>query len=239
MVKNFVLVHGAWHGGWCWNEVVALLESQGHRVAAPDLPGHGDDSGGVDDATMENYVARICETIDSMEGKVILVGHSLGGMMISAVAEKIPQRIERLVYLCAFLPVDGESANILGARNLASGIRGNTALTEDRKAVVMNEALIQQVFYHDCSDEQVEYARTRLRPQALEPMGVKLSLGENFSLVPKHYIECIEDQAIHIVQQREMAARGNCSLVTSFNCSHSPFFTSPEAVTIALLSDAE
>ena len=76
MSKNFVLVHGAWHGGWCWNETKALLESQGHSVEAPDLPSHGDDSTDVNDVSLADCVNRVVASVENLEGKVVLVATS-------------------------------------------------------------------------------------------------------------------------------------------------------------------
>ena len=96
-MANFMLIHGAWHGGWCWHKVVAELSRRGHRVVAPDLPAHGDDSTTRELVTLEAYADRVVEHLDDVSGPVCLVGHSMGGMVISAVGERVPERIERLV----------------------------------------------------------------------------------------------------------------------------------------------
>jgi len=238
MSKNFVLVHGAWHGGWCWNETKALLESQGQNVEAPDLPSHGDDQARVNDVTLADCVDRIVDCVESMDGKVVLVGHSLGGVVISAVAERMPAAIEELVFVCAMVPRSGESANDCGRSNVASALRGNMVAAEDGKSVTVKPAVIPQAFYHDCTEEDRADAISRLCPQSTSVFAEKVTLtNEKFGGISKHYIECIEDQAIHLVSQREMAAGANCELVTSLNTGHSPFLASPEALVLALLSD--
>ncbi|MBD3648667.1 MAG: alpha/beta fold hydrolase, partial [Pseudomonadales bacterium] len=82
-MANFVLVHGAWHGGWCWQKVRTFLEERGHRVWTPDLPGHGDDPGDVADATLDNYVDRVVAPLDECDAPAVLVGHSSGGGVIA------------------------------------------------------------------------------------------------------------------------------------------------------------
>ena len=238
MSKNFVLVHGAWHGGWCWSETKALLESQGHCVEAPDLPSHGNDSTDVNDVTLANCVDRVVASVENLEGKVVLVGHSLGGFIISAVAERMRARIEELVFVCAMVPKSGESANDCGRSNVASVLRGNLVPAEDGKSVTLKPAFIPMAFYHDCAEEDQREATSKLCPQSTAVFAEPVTLtDENFGAISKHYIECLEDQAVHIVSQREMAAGANCELVTSLNTGHSPFMASPEALVLALISD--
>ena len=81
--SSFVLVHGGWHGAWCWERVVASLRNQGHNVVAPDLPAHGADRTPLVNRPYERYVPKICETLDSLDDRAILVGHSSGGMIIT------------------------------------------------------------------------------------------------------------------------------------------------------------
>jgi pimeloyl-ACP methyl ester carboxylesterase len=114
-MANFLLIHGACHGGWCWERVAPLLEAAGHSVAAPDLPGHGDDATPMSELSLERYGAFVAELAVSY-GPVVLVGHSMAGAVISRAAEAVPDQIERLVYLTAYLPQSGESlASLRGA----------------------------------------------------------------------------------------------------------------------------
>jgi len=107
----FVLVHGAWHGGWCWKKLSPLLRSAGHEVYAPSLTGMGGRSGllqpGINLDTHIQDITAVLQYEDLRE--VILVGHSYGGMVVTGVAEKVPERLSRLVYLDAFLPEDGRA----------------------------------------------------------------------------------------------------------------------------------
>jgi pimeloyl-ACP methyl ester carboxylesterase len=110
--KNvYVLVHGAWHGGWCWQKMTMLLREQGHEVHTPTLTGLGERSHllnpNIDLNTHIQDVVSLFEFEDLTD--VILVGHSYAGMVITGVAEKIPGRIRQLVYLDAFLPEDGKA----------------------------------------------------------------------------------------------------------------------------------
>ncbi|MDT0544689.1 MULTISPECIES: alpha/beta hydrolase family protein [Streptomyces] len=111
-MSTYLLVHGAWHSGQCWERVVPLLTSAGHRVAAPTLTGYGDKAHLLSpevglDTHVEDVVTLITEE-DLTE--VILVGHSYAGLVISSAANRIPDRIAHLVYLDAMVPEDGETA---------------------------------------------------------------------------------------------------------------------------------
>ena len=104
-MTTFVLVHGSWHGSWCWCRVVPELEALGHRVLALDLPGHGDDATPVARITLAAYAECVAAVVRGAAEPVVLVGHSFGGIVISQAAELIPERISRLVILNAPHPV--------------------------------------------------------------------------------------------------------------------------------------
>src|SRR6476469_2143288 len=108
-MKTFILIHGSWHSAWNWHKVVPLIEKAGHKAIAIDLPGMGRDKTPIDQVKMETTVEKICALIDSIPGKVILVGHSKNGIMISQAAEYRPQKIEKLVYLAAYLIPNGKT----------------------------------------------------------------------------------------------------------------------------------
>lgn len=114
-MTDFVLVHGAFHGGWCWEAVAALLTAKGHRVYAPTLAGcaeRSSESHGV--ITLRTHVDAIVDIIEADDlHDVVLVGHSLGGMVVTAVADRVLDRISSLVYIDAFVPESGQAARDL------------------------------------------------------------------------------------------------------------------------------
>ncbi len=97
-MSTYVLIHGAWHGGWCWNKVVPLLQQEGHRVLTPDLPGHGQDTTPLSAITLQLILQRLTDLLDSEVEPVILVGHSAGGLHITTLAHLRPQKVKTLVY---------------------------------------------------------------------------------------------------------------------------------------------
>jgi pimeloyl-ACP methyl ester carboxylesterase len=109
-VSTFVLVHGAWHGGWCWQRVAPLLRAAGHDVHAPSLTGLGDRAHLANRAIdLETHIADICALLEMENlGDVVLVGHSYAGMVIAGVADRAAARLKRLVYVDAFVPEQGK-----------------------------------------------------------------------------------------------------------------------------------
>ena len=108
-MKTFILIHGSWHSSWNWHRVIPILENQGHKAIAMDLPGMGRDKTPINEVKMQSTVEKICRLIDSVDGNVILVGHSKNGIMISQAAEYRPDKIEKLVYLAAYLIPNGKT----------------------------------------------------------------------------------------------------------------------------------
>jgi pimeloyl-ACP methyl ester carboxylesterase len=110
-MATFVLVHGGWHGGWCWQKVTPFLEASGHEVYAPTLTGLAERAAEASpDIGLDTHIQDVVSLLQekNLHG-VILVGHSYGGMVITGVVDAVPERIAHLVYLDTFVPRDGES----------------------------------------------------------------------------------------------------------------------------------
>lgn len=233
---NFVLVHGAWHGAWCWKKLVPELARRGHTVAAPDLPGLGEDRTPAGGVTLADYAMRIAAALDAQSEPSILVGHSMGGMAISAVAELRPEKILRLVYLCAFLPRNGESLLMLEERNPDPRVPPHITPDKEHFTATIDPDAVEELFYHDCSADDVAFAKSRLRPQSFPPLTAPVALtAGNFGRLPRTYIECTEDRAIVIGFQRQMQRLSPCDVVT-LETSHSPFLSAPALLAEALSS---
>ena len=227
-MSKIVLVHGAWHGGWCWYKLVPILEGQGHSVTAVDLPGHGRDKTPTSQVSLASYVASLSKTIEAIGEPVILVGHSLGGITISQTAETCAARVKGLVYVAGFLPQSGESARDVLRHATSSLLLPNRIPSEDQSSLTIRESALQDVFYSDCTREDIALAKLLLVPQAVEPTTTPATLTpEQFGRIPKYYIECTQDRALPIESQRSMQARATCAQVLSMNTSHSPFFSRP------------
>ena len=122
--RDFVLVHGAWHGGWCWDLVRERLEAAGHRVHTPTLPGLAERAGELTaDTSLADHIADLAHYITARDlSGFVLAGHSYGGMVITGVADLLKDRIAHILYLDAALPRDGESMISYGAPRPAEAI---------------------------------------------------------------------------------------------------------------------
>jgi len=230
-MSTFVLIHGAWHGAWCWERLTPLLRAAGHTVIAPDLPGHGVDATPWWRVTLGAYARRAREAARASGGPVIAVGHSMGGMVIGEAAAREPALFSGLVYLCAFLPQPGESLMSLATRDREAKTRGVMRRSLGRTTI--EPARAGEVFYNRCSASDVAAATPRLVPQPLLPLLQRAARPR--SPAPRRaYIECSEDHAIGIALQRFMRERAPVAHVASLATDHSPFYSAPDALAAAL-----
>jgi pimeloyl-ACP methyl ester carboxylesterase len=234
-MSTYLLIHGAWHGGWCWRKVAPLLRAEGHAVIAPDLPGHGEDKTPTSTVTLERYVNRVCEYATAQTEPVILLGHSLGGAIITQTAERCPESISALVYMCAFLPRDGESLMTWAQQDSQSLVSPNLVPMGEGIFGVKPEA-IHDALYGQCSDQDVEFAKLHLVLQAGQPFGEPMATtAERWGRIPRYYIECLRDRAITLEIQRAMQERSPCRKIFAIDTDHSPFFSAPEQLVDILL----
>lgn len=223
-MADFLLIHGSGHGAWCFRDLIPAIEAAGHTARAIDLPGHGDNPHPLADITLDLYRDAIIEAIDT---PVTLVGHSMGGYPISAVAEAAPHLVTRLVYLCAYVPI-GEMS-LVDRRKEAprQPLMSAVIRTEDGIGFDVDPGQAPDIFYQDCTEEQVAYALPRLCTQAIAPQAVAVPLGENYARVPRSYIRCTNDQTIPPEYQVTMTADWPAKDVYDIATGHSPFFAKP------------
>ncbi|MCX6135082.1 MAG: alpha/beta fold hydrolase [Ignavibacteriales bacterium] len=236
-MSTFVLIHGAWHGGWCWSKVAQLLRQSGHPVLTPDLPGHGGDQTPVGEITLKKYADSVVALLDQQPAPVILVGHSMGGLVISEAAEKRPEKVKSLVYVCAFLLRNGETLGGVAGRDSHALVMPNLVVAQDQVSARVAEGMIRQTFYTNCSLNDASSAQSRLVPQALAPFMTPLQLTEaRYGRVPRQYVECTHDRAISIGVQREMHANSPCRKIHTLETDHSPFLSAPQELASILIT---
>ena len=238
-MSDFVLVHGAWHGGWAWEKVVPILQAAGHKVEAPDLPGHGDDETPPEEVTLGGCAERIVGVLDSLEGPAILVGHSMGGIAVSGATERRPEKVGTLVYLCAFLLPDGASLFQVAQQDTESLATRYSEVDGERGVVTLSPAAAREAFYGECSQEDADRALARLRDAPIAPSATPVHVTEgNFGRVPRVYVTCLRDRAITPPAQKEMYTQTPCREVVSMQTDHAPFLSRPEELARHLLSIA-
>ena len=228
----FVLVHGAWHGAWCWDELTPLL---GGHVEAVDLPGHGADRTPVAGCTLDAYVARVVEALERAPEPAVLVGHSLGGITVAQAAERRPDLIRTAVFLAAYMPRHGESAYGLARLDTASEVTRDCCLL--RAADGLLDLLPQQIrgaMYDGCPEALADAAVARLCPEPLQPMSTPVTLtAERFGSVERVYALCLRDRILTPARQRAMVVAQPCPVV-ELDAGHSPFLSSPGELAAAL-----
>ncbi len=232
-MSTYVLVHGVWHGSWCWDRIVPLLEEKGHRVEAHDLPGHGRDTTPVSEVSTAAYVDSVCRILDAQSAPVILVGHSLAGLVISQAAEYRPHKIKTLVYIAALLLHNGESP--LNVPDTDSLLGPNMIDAEDGSLTIRDD-VIREAWYSDCSDEDAAWAQSLLVPQNPATFTTPINITEeNFGRIPRVYIECLLDKALSPWVQKKMYTETPCRVI-SMNTNHSPFLSAPKEFVEHLIS---
>jgi transposase-like protein len=155
----------------------------GHRVIRIDLPGHGKDQTPISEVSLTVYTDRVVAAIDELDQEVILVGHNMGGIVVSQAAEYRPNRIKSLVYLTAFLLQNGQNMLVIPANP-------NMLVSKDERTINVPTDKAKQTFYNNCLDADAAGAVSRLQEQATSPFMTPLSLTQNkFGQVPRYYIE--------------------------------------------------
>lgn len=229
--KNIILVHGAWHGAWCWERVVPLLRPLAN-VYAIELPGRAFEvSSEYKKITLKNYVETVETCLTSLAEPAILVGHSMAGLVISQVAEHYPEKIEKLIYVAAFIPHSGECLFDI-TKTFAELDMATELISEPlhNKMDIKRSAVTQQAFYNQCAPEWAEKALAQLSPEPLRAFTTPVTLTSAFGSVKKHYIKCTEDKALSNQEQDKMIAKTNITVVHELHTDHSPFFSQPDTL---------
>lgn len=234
-MTTFILVHGAWHGAWCWYRIVDALEQKGHRAIAIDLPGHGTDQSAIGDVSLEDMVERVGSAIEAAQEPVVLVGHSFGGTVITATAEKYSPRLKTLVYVTAIVPMNGQSTIDAARPDTDSLLPGTLTTSADGRAIMGTTGDLREIFYAGCPREDVSLARMMLVSESAKALeAVVRTTPQNWGNIPKVYVECTLDRAIGIAQQRRFWSAAQMADVRTLETDHSPFFSAPDALTSIL-----
>ncbi len=237
-MSHYILVHGAWEGVWTWENVAPRLEEQGHRVSVVELPGSLSNMKPVEDVTLEAYVSAVKEALDRSNDQVILVGHSLGGAVISQVAERFSDRIERLIYVAAFLLKNGGSAIEAMQSDPGGQLLSRLEFSEDQLYAEVPESVWREVGFHDAQPEAITDVLTKLATkQATEPFMAKLELSsERFGSIPKYIIRTATDRIFSPEFQTRMIENWAVEEVVTLESGHFPALSMPKELVDSILS---
>jgi pimeloyl-ACP methyl ester carboxylesterase len=230
-MASFVLIHGAGHGAWCWRDVLPLLHAAGHRARAIDLPSHGDDRTPPQSVTFDAYVGAVT---DALGPDTILVGHSLGGLSITAAADRAPDRVAALVYLCAWVPVPEVPLTEYRAQGTTPALRSASSVDPATDCATFARAAAVELFFQDCAPEDQAYALDRLSPQPMSIHRTPIHLTHPHP--NRHYIRCLQDRAIDPAYQRRVSQDWPAGHTHDLDTGHSPFFAAPDRLA-AILND--
>jgi len=237
MSKHFVLIHGAWHGGWCWDGVIRALEKRGHTAEAPTMPGHnpGDDRSLV---TFNSYVDKIIDVLERQAEPVILVGHSSAGFLLQSAAPRVPDKIERLVFHNAFVLPDGMAQLDLVPPDAAQAMTSAAKASLDNSVPVMEDFVRDELMAGEPADVQDALIK-RLTPQPLVLFTTKVSTEAFCKLnIPRTVLFCKVDASLPPGAYFGMAQNlGEFDLV-EIDGGHETLFANPETVAHGLIKAA-
>jgi pimeloyl-ACP methyl ester carboxylesterase len=238
-VARILLVHGAFGRAACWDRVAPGLRAGGHDVEAIDLPGAGDDDTPVAEVTLGRYAQRVCEAL--ADGPpAVLVGHSMGGMVITQAAANCPESIDRLIYVAAFLPEDGQS--LIDLTQLPEGagdaVQGGLVVEGDPPVARMPPEAARVGLMHCCDDDAAAWGTSLRGPQPVAPFTHPARLtgpgADAFAALPRAYVMCLQDRAIKPPLQRRMLEAAGCDPVLEIDTDHSVWASRPDELATAL-----
>lgn len=234
--KTFVLVAGAWQGAYAWQYVKPQLEKAGQKVIIVELPAHGSDNTPAYAVSIDAYRDKVISAINGAGGKVILVGHSMAGVVVSAVGEKIPAQLEKVVYIGAFLPATGQSLTDLAFTDAQSQLGPSLILSADSLTFDVKAENRINIFCQDGSATVQSLIAAQFKAEPTIPFSNKVTLTDaNFGSVDKYYVHTAQDHAVGMDLQNRMIAAAHITKTYSLNSGHCPFLSMPDAVTTTLL----
>jgi pimeloyl-ACP methyl ester carboxylesterase len=277
---TFVLIHGAWHAGSCWGRVAAAMAEAGHSVISLDLPGHGLNGmrvprsyktrpldgatfgselsplKGINATTYRDYVVDVVEkTSTATGGKVVLVGHSLGGVTCTSVAEAIPSKIKHLCYVTAAVPINKSTASYVRPDfGFADSLVTQTPLApppvvgawriDPNTTNAAYRQILKDTFYADLSDEDFRAMANLLSPD--EPYqtfeDVIAVTAARWGSIKRTFVKCLNDRALRPATQQgwideaDAFSPTNKFSVVELASSHSPFLSKPAELARVLMA---
>jgi pimeloyl-ACP methyl ester carboxylesterase len=234
-MSSIHLIHGAWHGRWCWEKLIPGLQAAGHTVVANDLPGLGSDRTPAVEITLERYTDAVCDALAKEPSPAVVVGHSMAGVVIGEAAERMPEKIKALVYLTAYLLLPGQSL-IDAAMSDPEASQLGQHLLMDGPCCTIRPDKIPEFLYGCCPREDAILAAALLVPQPLVAFTTpaRVTAGR-FGRIPKFYIQCLQDRTVPPSLQRTMIAATPCERIFSLNTDHSPFLSAPDELAAQIL----
>lgn len=241
-MARFVLVHGAFGGAWSWEPLIQPLEDAGHTVERFDLPGGGDDETPLAEVTLESCAERVCSVLAQSSEPAVLVGYSMGGAVVTQAAANCPERIAGLIFVCAFMPANGQS--LLDLTQLPEGkddmIQANLVIEGDPPVAVLSEEATAEAIYNNCTSEQTAWAIAQRRPQPVAPFATPVRIDDAvLASIPRCFVFTARDRSIPPALQRRMIREHPCHRVVELDTDHAPALSATAELAAALIELAE
>jgi len=234
MTTHFVLLHGAWHGGWCWEGVIEELKKAGHTAEAPTMPGHSpeDDRSQIQ---FEDYVDEIVGVLDRQQKPVVLVGHSSAGFLMQVAASKASGNIAQLIFHNAFILPDGKSQFDLVPPEVAEGMTMAAKASADN-CVPVDEGFVRNMLMGEEPVEKQDALISRLVPQPIAIFTTPVDTKDFDSLkIPKTVLFCRDDVSLPPGAYLGMAQGLGPHNLIEMDGGHETLFTNPAAIVEGLL----
>jgi len=204
--NTYVLIHGGWCASWCWDYNVKALEAKGNKVICLDLPGHGKNKPEMlENVHLKDHVNYVKSELKKIDGKVILAAHSMSGMIISQVAEDMSEKIEKLVYIAAFLPSkDGQVMTEFLASDPWTLVSPATTITMPNGLCTFNPRYARNMGFNTTNDKDFAFALSNMQLENPSMWSEPVHLTEKYHNVPKYYIHTLKDNCCSYYMQRVM-----------------------------------
>ncbi len=238
-MASFVLVHGSWQGAWCWRGIERRLIAKGHDAVAIDLPAHGEDHSAPETITLQDYVDRTVQAVHASKDRPILVGHSMGGAIVSQAAESIPGGVRALVCVAALVP-SGGSTMMKFVDGFDPEYLAQILWAPDRRTARLTPEGARLFLYTHCPAEAIESSLPLVTVEPVAPYETPLRLtAANFGSVPRYYIECLQDRVVPIALQGAVHSEIRFDRVFSLDTGHAPYYSTPDELALILHTVAD
>ncbi len=222
---SWVLIHGGAHGAWCWEPLRPLLTGE---VLAVDLPGRGRRPGDLDKLETDDWAAAVVEDIESAGlERVLLVGHSLAGITMPRVAERIPDRIAHMIFVSCCIPDEGTTV----MQALTPGMREIETSTREAGERALDPDVARAMFCNDMDEAQTRFVLEHLVPEAPGPMHEPVRLAGLRQAIPRTYIKLLRDASLApSLQDRFIRNAGPDCAVRTLDVGHNAMVSAPAAL---------
>lgn len=227
-MKTIVLVHGSFQGAYAWDILSSMLKEKGHNVIAPELPGHGRNEADFANISYNDYTQTITDVMNNTPGKLVLVGHSLGGLIITSAAEQLPHKAERLIYVTGLVPDNGSSLIDIGSRD-PNSLWGEIIEPSDNPYELhIKKDEIIPVLYSDVPADMQPLVLDNYHAEPVMPYTQPIAVSNEFwDQIPRHYVFCKNDRSISLTQQQNLVDKAGITSVYALDSGHTPQLSMP------------